>query len=122
MCDTNPNRKSAFQYSLGKIYTFSTELENCANRALHVNMDICKDMATINGCRQFCPDSKFVQLHKQANFFGLLPSEYLSMYMDLEDDSNTVYCSQDSEIWHKLCDKSHLTGSTMFKALGFDIL
>ena len=31
MRDKNPNRKNAFQFALGKIYTISTEVENCMN-------------------------------------------------------------------------------------------
>ena len=77
MHDSNPNKKDSYQWSLGHIYTLSTELENCVNRALNVNLDISKEMAHINRNLHCFGDNKFVQLHKQSNFFGLLPSEYV---------------------------------------------
>ena len=120
MQDQNPNRKDSYQWSLGHIYTLSTELENCVNRALNINLDICKEMTHINRNLHCFSDSKFVQLHKQSNFFGLLPSEYVSQHMDLEVEHQTVFCSQRSEIWYKLRDKSMITGSSMFRALGLD--
>ena len=79
-------------------YTLSTELENCVNRALNINLDISKEMACINRNLHCFSDNKFVQIHKQSNFFGLLPSEYVSQHMDLEDEHQTVFCSQRSEI------------------------
>ena len=42
--------------------------------------------------------------------------------MDLENEENTIYCSQGGELWHKLHKKSMLTGSSMYKALGLDTL
>lgn len=44
------------------------------------------------------------------------------MYMDLEDDDNTIFYGQGSGIWHALYKKSMLTGSTMFMAFGFHSL
>ena len=46
----------------------------------------------MKGTDSLTPDSKFVCLHKQANYFPLLPSEYVSNYVDLEDESNTQIC------------------------------
>ena len=92
------------------------------NRTLNVIFDITKTIAYINGIDSLVPDSKFVHLHKQANYFPLLPSEYVSNYIDLEDEANTQFCSQRSEIWHGLRSKARITGSSMFRALGFDTL
>ena len=92
------------------------------NRTLNVIFDITKTIAYINGIDSLVPDSKFVHLHKQANYFPLLPSEYISNYIDLEDEANTQFCSQRSEIWHRLRSKARITGSSMFRALGFDTL
>ena len=44
------------------------------------------------------------------------------VYIDLEDEANTQFCSQRSEIWHRLRSKARITGSSMFRALGFDTL
>ena len=94
MQDSNPNKKDSYQWSLGHIYTLSTELENCVNRALNINLDICREMICINRNLHCFSDSKFVQLHKQSNFFGLLPSEYVLQHMDLELEHQTVFYSQ----------------------------
>ena len=61
-------------------------------------------------------------MHLQGNYSSLLPSEYVSLHMDLEADENIIYCSQGGELWHKLRKKSRLTGSSMHHALGLDTL
>ena len=104
------------------MYTLSTELENCVNRSLNVNLDTCKLLSCLNGTVHLCPETKYVNMHLQGNYYSLLPSEYVSIYMDLENEENTIYCSQGGELWHKLHKKSMLTGSSMYKALGLDTL
>ena len=105
MRDKNPNRKNAFQYALGKIYTISTEVENCVNRAINVNLDSCKLLAHLNGTVHLCSETKYVNMHLQGNYSSLLPSEYVSLHMDLEANENTIYCSQGGKLWHKLRKK-----------------
>ena len=78
MRDNNPNRKDSYQWSLGHIYTISTELENCVNRAINVNLDVSKELARIQLNSNLLSDSRFVKLHKQSNYFALLPSKYVS--------------------------------------------
>ena len=68
MCDTNPDRKDAYQWSLGHIYTVSTELKNCVNRALNVNLHMCRELTRINKNLRCFSDSKFVKLHKTVEF------------------------------------------------------
>lgn len=63
MCESNPNKKNSFKYSLGKIYTICTELENCVNRSVNANIDICLTLANINGNSARCLSSKHVKLH-----------------------------------------------------------
>ena len=77
MCKTNPNRKSFFEYSLGKIYAISTELENCVKQSINANFDLCLTLANIGANSSYCPLAKHVKLHEQSNFVGLLPSEYV---------------------------------------------
>ena len=122
MRDNNPNRKDSYQWSLGHIYTISTELENCVNRAINVNLDVCKELARIQLNSNLLSDSRFVKLHKQSNYFALLPSKYVSQQIDLEHKDNTQFCSQRSPIWYKLCQRSFVTGSSMYKGLGLDTL
>ena len=117
MRDNNPNRKDSYQWSLGHIYTISTELENCVNRAINVNLDICKELARIQLNSNLLSDSRFVKLHKQAIYFALLPSEYVSQYIYLEDKENTQFCSQRSPIWYRLQQICFVTGSSMYNTL-----
>ena len=42
--------------------------------------------------------------------------------MNLEAEPNTKYCSQYSTLWWKLCKKAIITGSTLYKGLGFETL
>ena len=78
--DKNPKRENALNYPLARICDNITQIENCVNRTLNVIFDITKTIACINGIDSLVPDSKFVHLHKQANYFPLLPSEYVSNY------------------------------------------
>ena len=99
-----------------------TQLENCVNRTLNVIVDLCKILAHMNGAGSLIPETHFVQLHKEANFFPLLPAEFVTQYLDLDLEENTQFCSQRSEMWHHLRKKARVTGSTMFNALGFESL
>ena len=112
----------SFDYSLCHVFQYTTQLENCVNRMLNVIVDLCKMLAHMNGVGSLIPETHFVQLHKQANFFPLLPAEFVSQYLDLELKENTQFCAQRSKIWHRLRNKARVTGSTMFKALGFESL
>ena len=76
----------------------------------------------MNGAGSLIPETHIVQLHKQANFFPLLPAEFVTQYLDLDLEENTQFCSQRSEIWHHLRKKARVTGSTMFNVLGFESL
>ena len=112
----------SFDYSLCCIFQHTTQLENCVNRTLNVIVDLCKMLAHMNGVGSLIPETRFVQLHKQANFSPLLPAEFISQYLDLDLEENTPFCAQRLEIWHRLRNKARVTGSTMFKALGFETL
>ena len=67
-------------------------------------------------------NTKFVKLHKQPNYFALLPSAYLSKHIDLWKPENHIYCTQYSDLLWELRGTALLMGSMMMKALGFDTL
>ena len=113
-------QENAMEYALGKIYTLSTELENCVNCVVNVNLDTCKLICHLNGTVYLCLDMKYVNMHIQGNYASLLPSEYV--YIWIWRLKKTLYCSQGGELWHKLWKKAMLTGSSMYKALGLDTL
>ena len=83
MKEWNPDRKDAFEYMLSLIFRNSTQIENCAFRTLAANFDICYLLAEMRGSKCCVNSTKFVKLHKQPNYFGLLPSKYLSKHIDL---------------------------------------
>ena len=62
----------------------------------------------MNGVSSLIPETHFVQLHKQANFFPLLPTEFVSQYLDLDLKENAQFCGQRSEIWHRLRKKARV--------------
>ena len=73
----------SFDHSLCHIFQHTTQLENCVNRTLNMIVDLCKILAHMNGVGSLIPETCLVQLHKQANFFPLLPTEFVSQYLDL---------------------------------------
>ena len=96
--------------------------ENCLSRTLATNVEIFQLLAEMRGSKFGVHETKFVKLHKQPNYFALLPSEYLSKHIDLWKAENHIYCTQYSDLWWELRGTALLTGSTMMKALGFDTL
>ena len=110
----NPCMADSFDHSLCRIFQHTTQLENCVNRTLNVIVDLCKIFAHMNGVSSLIPETRFVQLHKQPNFFPFLPADFVLLYLDLELEENTQFYSQRK--------KARVTGSTMFKALGFESL
>ena len=122
MKERNPDQKDAFEHMLSLIFRNTTQIENCISRTLGTNMDICQLLADMRRSKCCVPDTKFVKLHKQPNYFGLLPSEYLSKDIDLRKPENHIYCTQYNDLWWELRGTALLMGSTMMKALGFDTL
>ena len=94
----NPNHKDAFEYMLSLIFRNSTQIKNCASKSLAANFDICYLLAEMRGSKCCVNGTKFVKLHKQPNYFGLLPSEYLSKHIDLWKPENNIYCTQYSKM------------------------
>ena len=122
MKEMNPDYKDAFEHMLSLIFQNTTQIDNCVSRTLGTNMEICKLLTDMRGSKCWVHNTKFVQLHKQLNYFALLPLEYLSKHIDLRKPENNIYCTQYSDLWSELRGTALLTGSTMMKALGFDTL
>ena len=77
MKERNPDRSNGFEYSLKFIYKNVIEMESCCDRALNTNLNTCRLLAGLHGSSCCIPQSMFVQLQKQLNFFHLLPYEYV---------------------------------------------
>ena len=84
----------AFEYMLSLIFRSMTQIENCVSSILTTNMEVCQLLAEMRGTKCCVQETKFVKLHKQPNYFGFLPSEYLSKHINLGKPDNHVYCSQ----------------------------
>ena len=102
MKERNPDHKDAFEHMLSLIFWNTTQVENCVSRTLGTNMEICQLLAEMRGFKCCVHDTKFIKLHKQPNYFALLPSEYLSKHIDLWKAENHIYCTQYSDLWWKL--------------------
>ena len=122
MKERNPDQKDAFEYVLGLIFKNTTQIENCISRACDTNLDICHILAEMRQSKCCVPETKFVKLHKQPNYFALLPTEYLSKHINMRSSENHIYCTQYSDLWWELRGTALITGSTMMKALGSDTL
>ena len=120
--DRNPDKVDRFDFHISQIFKNTIQIENCMNCSLQLNVDNCSILGQLNGSSCCVAENKYVKLHKQHNFFGLLPSEYVSHHMNLEIEPNTKYCSQYSTLWWKLHKKAVITGSTLYKGLGFETL
>ena len=120
--DHNPDKVDRFNFHISHIFKNTIQIENCVSHTLQMNVDICSILGQLNGSSCCVAENKYVKLHKQPNFFGLLPSEYVSCHMNLEIEPNTKYCSQYSTLWWKLWKKVVITGSTLYKGLGFETL
>ena len=90
----NLDKVDRFDFHISHIFKNTTQLENCVNHTLQLNVDICSILGQLNGSSCCIAEHKYLKLHQQPNFFGLLPSEYVSRHMNLESESNTKYCSQ----------------------------
>ena len=120
--DHNPDKVDRFDFCISHIFKNTTQIENCVSCILQLNIDICSNLGQLNGSSCCVAENKYVKLHKQPNFFELLPSEYVLHHMNLEIEPNTKYYSQYSTIWWKLWKKVVITGSTLYKGLGFETL
>ena len=120
--DCNPDKVDRFDFNISHIFKNTTKIENCVNHTLQLNVDTCSILGQLSGSSCCVAENKHVKLHKQPNFFGLLPSEYVSCHMNLEIEPNTKHCSQYSTLWWKLQKKAVITGSTLYKGLGFETL
>ena len=120
--DCNPDKVDRFDCHISHTFKNTTQIENCVSCTLQLNGDICSIQGQLNGSSCCVVENKFVKLHKQPNFFGLLLSEYVSCHMNLEIEPNTKYCSQYSTLLWKLQKKVVITGSTLYKGSDFETL
>ena len=90
----NPDRSNGFDYSLKFIYKNVIEMEGCCDRGFSTNLEIYRVLAKLHGSSCCVPHTMFIQLHKQPNFFHLLPYEYVKHHIDFQKEEDSVYCEQ----------------------------
>ena len=84
----NPDKMDRFDFHISHIFKNTTQIENCVSHTLQLNVDICSILDQLNGSSCCVAENKYVKLHKQPNFFGLLLSEYVSCHMNVEIEPN----------------------------------
>ena len=100
--DHNPDKVDRFDFHRSHIFKNTTQIENCVSHTLQLDVNMFLILGQLNGSSYCVAENKYVKLHKQPNFFGLLPSEYVLCHMNLEIEQSTKYCSQYSTLWWKL--------------------
>ena len=97
----------------------NTQIYECkvfVNRALALNLRICKCLAKLQGTEDhFNPEN--IILCNVHNVRRLHNTSYVGANCDL--NVNTHLIKQGSEEWMDLRKSSHITGSTAYNALGF---
>ena len=87
---------------------------------MQLNFDLALLLSEFHGIRQLVPATKHVILTSQPNSFILLqPCDF---DLDLSLSENSCYIKQGSDLWHSVCSKVRVTGSTIGKAIRLDTL
>ena len=116
----NPKYRMKHQYSIQGAQYLSDNCKAIIKRALQLNKELLQCCAQINGTSHCINHSGIVEFSKQPNIKTLLPPETISDFFDSVD--NTIFVKQCSEVWFRIRDMCHVTGSTLHNALGYGTL
>ena len=120
MCEGNPKIAKKYnklmQNTKGNLYL----LKNWISDALELNRQICYILAEINGSDDLYQCSNNVDLETQPNAQMLLKQEYTEDKINL--DVHTHVVKQRTDKWFQLRKQAHVTGSSLYKAIGLDTL
>ena len=75
-----------------------------------------------NGDVHIGTDVRHVNLTDLGNNYQLLPSELVSLYMDLDSEQNYQFVKQRRNKWFVLRKEARVAGSTLNSAIGLDML
>ena len=102
----------------------TSECETVVRLLLEINLTCTKIMAILNSNHDVHIGSnvRHIILTEHANNFQLLPPEVVNLFMDLDNEDNVQFIKQCSKKWFEVHSKSHVTGSTIYTALGLDTL
>ena len=107
MClkENNHDKKNNYEYALSFIVANTYKLQSCTRHALQYNLHLCQLLANLNDVPHWVSEMQHVFLHKQPNYFSLLPPQHLSHFLNLDDRTHFPLIKQRTPEWHNLCKK-----------------
>ena len=113
-------RLSRYGFAISGIRTKIFEIDSCTSITLRSIDTLCKASSVLSGTIQQFSFSDTVQLGFQKNYACLKGITEREMVGSADDNSVLSIVSQRSPAWFSVRKNAVLTGSTCFKALGFD--
>ena len=102
----------------------TAECESVVQRLLEINIQITQLLSHIRGNADIHIDSevRHIDLSEQTNFFSLLNPDIAQIAVDLNEEKNSQYIKQGTDLWHQQRAKARVTGNTLRIAIGLDTL
>ena len=102
----------------------TAECESVVRRLLGINIQITHLLSHIlqNSDIHVQSHVRHITLSEQTNFFSLLDPEVASFAVNLDEERNSQYIKQGTDLWHQQRAKARVTGSTLRSAIGLDTL
>ena len=115
----NPDNVQRYNMHMSFLHQTSSDCEEVYNASLESQEYILHTLVQLNG---FKPPDKHIILSSTPNCFQLLDPSSVSKHVDINNIDNSDLIKQRTPEWYSLRESCRVTGSTMFKALGFDTL
>ena len=102
----------------------TAECKSVVRRLLGINIQITHLLSHIlqNSNIPVQSHVRHTTLSEQTNFFSLLDPEVASFAVNIEEEINSQYIKQGTDLWHQQGSKARVTGSTLRSAIGLDTL
>ena len=115
----NPDNVTRYNTRMSFLHQNTSECERVYWNGLDTQDEILKALALLYGWEDM--DGHII-LSTMPNCFQLLPPEELSGIIDITDETNYEYIKQRSEMWYSVRQKFRVTVSTLYRAIGLDML
>ena len=116
----NPKYKDKHQYTIQGAQYLADNCRAIIRRALNVNRELCEILAYINKTHELFNSTRIIHFHEQPNLKILIEPHDIRDFF--EENDNTVYVKQRTDIWERIRKMCSVTGSTMHNALGLSTL
>ena len=115
----NPDNVTRYNTRMSFLHQNTSECESVYQSGLDIQDETLKALALL-----YCWEDmeRHIILSTMPNCFQLLPPEQLSGIIDLTDETNYEYIKQQSEMWYSVRQKFRVTASTLYRAIGLDML